>query len=225
MGKKPNRPPSGYRPSAAQASKPAPRNVEVIGLSKRLAAALIDWVVVAFFSYLAVLILALIGALVGMFTPGGPMAPERLIILLAFLIGIGYFVTAWAGGGMTLGKMVLGLRVVRADGTNLGWTKSILRYVGYIVSGIVLSLGFLWINIDKLRQGWHDKFAGSYVVREADVDFLKAGGKLVPENPGVQWVWILLWGVVAFLAPAMLFGSLWLLGPAMSSALMTLLAR
>jgi uncharacterized RDD family membrane protein YckC len=222
MGKKPNRPPP--RPAVPQ-SKPAPRNVEVVGFGKRLGAALIDWIVVAFFSYLVVMLLALAGALVGMFTPGGPLAPERLMILLAFLVGLGYFIYGWARGGATLGKNVLGLKVVRADGSNLGWGKAILRYIGYIVSGIVLSIGFLWINFDKLRQGWHDKFAGSYVVREMDVDYLKTGGKLVPENPGVQWIWIVLWAVVALLAPAALLGSLWMLGPAMSRSLMELLGR
>jgi len=223
MGKRPNRPPQGR--SAAQPSKPATRNVEVVGFTKRLAAALIDWIVVAFFSYVAVMMLALVGALVGMFTPGGPLAPERLMLLLAFLIGLGYFIYGWARGGATLGKSVLGLKVVRADGSNLGWGKAILRYIGYIISGLALSLGFLWINIDKLRQGWHDKFAGSYVVRELDLDFLRAGGKLVPEDPGVKWVWIVLWGVVALLAPAALLGSLWMLGPAMSRALFDLLGR
>jgi uncharacterized RDD family membrane protein YckC len=214
----------GKKPAGAP-SKPAVRNVEVVGFGKRLGAALIDWIVVAFFSYLVVMLLGVAGALVGMFTPGGPIAPERLMILLAFLIGLGYFVYGWARGGATLGKNVLGLKVVRADGADLGWGKAILRYVGYIVSGLALSLGFLWINFDKLRQGWHDKFAGSYVVTEADLDYLKAGGKLTPDGEGVKWVWLILWGVVALLAPAALLGSLWLLGPAMSRALVELLGR
>lgn len=222
MGKKPNRPPPP-RP-AGQPSKPAPRNIQVVGFGKRLGAALIDWIVVGFFSFLVVMLLALAGALVGMFTPGGPLAPERLMILLAFVVGLGYFIVGWARGGATLGKNVLGLKVVRADGSNLGWGKAILRYVGYIVSGLALSIGFLWINIDKLRQGWHDKFAGSYVVHEYDVDYMK-DGKLVPEDPGIQWVWVILWAVVALLAPAALFASLWMLGPAMSRSLMELLGR
>ena len=196
MGTQPVRQPS------ATSSKSPPRKVVVVGFGKRLGAALIDWIVVAFFSFLAIMLLALAGALVGMFTPGGPMAPERLMILLAFLIGLGYFIIGWARGGATLGKNVLGLRVVRADGSNLGYGKAILRYIGYIISGLALSIGFLWINFDKLRQGWHDKFAGSYVVREMDADYLSAGGELVPEDPGVKWVWIVAWALLALIAPA-----------------------
>jgi uncharacterized RDD family membrane protein YckC len=33
------------------------------------------------------------------------------------------------------------------------------------ISGIVLLLGYAWVLIDKKRQGWHDKIAGTYVVR------------------------------------------------------------
>ena len=40
-----------------------------------------------------------------------------------------------------------------------------LRWVGYILSGIFLYLGFLWIAWDGRKQGWHDKIAGTVVVR------------------------------------------------------------
>jgi uncharacterized RDD family membrane protein YckC len=213
-----------HQPSATS-SKEKPREVMVVGFGKRLGAALIDWIVVAFFSFLAIAVLGVAGALVGMFTPGGPMAPERLMILLAFLIGLGYFIIGWARGGATMGKNMLGLRVVRADGSNLGYGKAILRYIGYIVSGLALSIGFLWINFDKLRQGWHDKFAGSYVVREMDADYLSVGGKLVPEDPGVKWIWIVAWVLIALIAPAALLSSIWLLGPAVSRSFLNLLGK
>ena len=45
------------------------------------------------------------------------------------------------------------MRVIRADGSKLGYSKAILRYIGFLVSGLALSLGFLWINLDNRRPG------------------------------------------------------------------------
>jgi len=42
------------------------------------------------------------------------------------------------------------------------------RYFGYYVSGLILALGFIWIAFDKRKQGWHDKLAGTLVIREGD---------------------------------------------------------
>jgi uncharacterized RDD family membrane protein YckC len=39
------------------------------------------------------------------------------------------------------------------------------RYLAYYVSMIPLFLGFFWIGIDARKQGWHDKLAGTVVVR------------------------------------------------------------
>ena len=40
--------------------------------------------------------------------------------------------------------------------------------VGRVVSIAALTLGILWILRDEDRQGWHDKIAGTYVVRKKD---------------------------------------------------------
>ncbi len=40
------------------------------------------------------------------------------------------------------------------------------RYFAYIVSTLPLMLGFIWIAFDPRKQGWHDKLAGTIVVRE-----------------------------------------------------------
>ena len=62
--------------------------------------------------------------------------------------------------------MVLGIKVISADGTSVGWGKALLRYIGYIISAIVLFLGFIWIAFDSKRQGWHDKIASTLVVHK-----------------------------------------------------------
>jgi hypothetical protein len=92
----------------------------------------------------------------------------------------------------------------------------LLRFVGYIVSGAVLSLGFLWVALDGKRQGWHDKLARTYVVHE-EAEFSSADAvKFIPSDPGQGRIWLILWLVVAIAVPAALFGGLWVLGPSIS---------
>ena len=85
-----------------------------------------------------------------------------VIVGLNLLITIGYNVGFWMISGQTPGKRVLGVRVVRTDGTRLRLGNALRRQVGYWISNI-LYLGFLWILFDNRRQGFHDKIAGTIV--------------------------------------------------------------
>ncbi|MCW5648553.1 MAG: RDD family protein [Ramlibacter sp.] len=83
------------------------------------------------------------------------------LVLPAVLV-IGF----WVYLGATPGKMAISARIVDAEtGAPLNTTQSVIRYVGYIVSFIPFGLGYLWIAFDRRKQGWHDKMAGSVVVR------------------------------------------------------------
>ena len=72
----------------------------------------------------------------------------------------------WAYKSATPGKMILGLKIVDADGYGKV-TKGRLagRYLGYYLSTLVLCLGFLWVAWDKRKQGWHDKLARTVVIK------------------------------------------------------------
>ena len=68
--------------------------------------------------------------------------------------------------GMTLGKRFFHLKVVREDGSKPSMGTAFLRdFLGKLISGVVLSLGFLWVIWDKNKQGWHDKIAKTFVVQ------------------------------------------------------------
>jgi uncharacterized RDD family membrane protein YckC len=69
----------------------------------------------------------------------------------------------WALVDRTPGMMLLGLRVVAADGRSPGVRRSVVRALGYWVSAILL-IGFAWIAVDSRHQGFHDKLAGTFVV-------------------------------------------------------------
>ncbi|HEX4744030.1 MAG TPA: RDD family protein [Candidatus Limnocylindria bacterium] len=86
---------------------------------------------------------------------------------LSTILGLAYYVYFWssAGGGQTLGMKALAIKVVRTDGTALSVTSAIIRYVGLIVSFLCLFIGVIWVAFDANKQGWHDKIAGTYVVK------------------------------------------------------------
>jgi uncharacterized RDD family membrane protein YckC len=77
----------------------------------------------------------------------------------------GYGALMWKIKGTTIGGIVCGLKVVRRDGGELNWDTAIVRALGCFLSMVVCGLGFLWIVFDEDRQGWHDKIAGTLVVR------------------------------------------------------------
>jgi uncharacterized RDD family membrane protein YckC len=43
--------------------------------------------------------------------------------------------------------------------------QGLLRYVGLIISFLVIFIGVIWVAFDPNKQGWHDKIAGTYVVK------------------------------------------------------------
>ena len=95
---------------------------------------------------------------------------ETFIIYGLFSIAVyifisGFYFTLFHGStGQTIGKKMMDVKVVPSSGGTMTYRKSFIRYIGYIISEIPLFLGFLWIAIDKDKQGWHDKIAGTYVV-------------------------------------------------------------
>ena len=86
---------------------------------------------------------------------------------LQTLIGVLYFCYFWSaqGGGQTLGMRVLNIKVVRTDGSSLTILQAFIRYIGLVVSIICLFIGVIWAAFDANKQGWHDKIAGTYVIR------------------------------------------------------------
>jgi uncharacterized RDD family membrane protein YckC len=77
-----------------------------------------------------------------------------------------YFTLLTGEGGQTLGKMLLGIKVQCTDGSRAGYGRAFIRTLGYIVSFFFMTfLGFLWALWDRNKQAWHDKIAGTEVVK------------------------------------------------------------
>lgn len=72
----------------------------------------------------------------------------------------------WRKFAATPGKMVLNLKIVDAKtGGEPSTGQYVGRYFGYFVSMIPIFLGYIWVGIDKRKQGFHDKLAGTVVIK------------------------------------------------------------
>ncbi|HEU4626862.1 MAG TPA: RDD family protein [Steroidobacteraceae bacterium] len=76
-----------------------------------------------------------------------------------------YGAVMWKLKGTTIGGIVFGLQVVRLDGRPIDWATATVRALSCFLSLIVAGLGFIWIAFDEGNQAWHDKIAGTAVVR------------------------------------------------------------
>jgi uncharacterized RDD family membrane protein YckC len=83
----------------------------------------------------------------------------------AIFVAVAYFAGMWAWKGTTVGGIVLNLQVVREDGLPISFLTAFVRSVAAVFSALVFFLGFFWIGWDGQKQGWHDKIAGTVVVR------------------------------------------------------------
>jgi len=117
--------------------------------------------------------MVILGAVLGMlrrvlfFPPFGAPYGRYLWGNFNLLASALYSILLWVNwNGQTAGKKVMKIRVVGKERKALDYKTAIIRFIGYLVSGIVFCLGYFWIIWDDEKQGWHDKIAGTYVVEE-----------------------------------------------------------
>lgn len=131
-------------------------NTQFVGFGRRLVAAFLDGIIISVFSFLVGLILGAAGANV----------QGVLNYALGWILSIAYYVFYQASTGQTLGKKVLGIKVIDAQGNKPTAVTFFLReIIGKLVSAIILLIGYLMVLWDGKKQGLHDKIASTYVVR------------------------------------------------------------
>jgi uncharacterized RDD family membrane protein YckC len=199
------------------------KTVHLGGFGLRLAAFVIDTVFVWFVGMILGVAVGLLGYLLTMYTADGPAPIDRLIIVTGLIFSVAYYLYGWTKSGQTMGKMVLGIKIVGADGQPPSGGRAVLRYLGYILNAILLSLGFLWAAFDRKRQGLHDKIAGTYVVYVDDKFTDVTEVNLEPADSSIpKWVWIVLWIVLLVTAPVVLASTVLGLGPYVAQLLVNM---
>lgn len=87
-------------------------------------------------------------------------------IVLNYILPAAAVILFWIYKSATPGKMIVGIKIVDADtGQAPSPGQLIGRYFAYYVSIIPLFMGLIWVGIDKRKQGWHDKLAGTVVIK------------------------------------------------------------
>lgn len=76
-----------------------------------------------------------------------------------------YCAAMWATKGTTIGGIICSLKVVRLDDRPIDWGVAVVRTLGGFLSLFVAGLGFIWVAFDDEKQSWHDKIAGTTIVR------------------------------------------------------------
>jgi uncharacterized RDD family membrane protein YckC len=77
-----------------------------------------------------------------------------------------YFILSWPILGASPAQRLLRIRVVNArNGERIQIGRATLRCIGLVVAALPLGAGLLWAAFDSRKQGWHDRIAGTMVVR------------------------------------------------------------
>ena len=176
-----NEAPPPANPAPAPAAPPAAAPDVSAGFWLRAGAYMIDGIIVAIVSVGLNLIL-----------------PETVSIIVRLLLSAGYFtVMPVLNQGQTLGKMAAGFAIVREDGSPITYGRALVRWLGYLVSGLTLCLGFVCAAFTNHKRALHDYIADTRVVR---VEAIGSGRKAAVIIVGLLFPLLVLLGLVAALA-------------------------
>jgi uncharacterized RDD family membrane protein YckC len=171
--------------------------LEYAGFWVRLAAGLVDVVILAASVYVLYCVISqsffwlfpdirkLIAVLSGI--SGGPTSGAAMwllitILLVFLLVSTIYFVTCWTVMGHTVGKLSLGIKIIRTDSSPVDLKCAFLRFLASLLCVATLGIGFLVIAFDSRKQGLHDHLADTYVVKlpvkQVALDQSLAGGSI-----------------------------------------------
>lgn len=138
-------------------------SLEYVGFWPRVGASLVDTV---FLLIVTVPLLVSIYGLAYYTDIDKPFIAGPADLLISWVFPAFAAILFWLYKQATPGKMMIAARIVDAKtGNTLTVGQSIVRYIGYFVAMLPLFLGIIWVAFDPRKQGWHDKLAGTVVVR------------------------------------------------------------
>lgn len=130
------------------------------------------WIRVAAFIIDSILVVILVMPIATLFGLGSTSFDSDNVATITIGVTLNYVLPAavillfWVYKSATPGKLLLNMRILDAETGGKPSTKQFIgRYLAYYVSMLVFFLGFVWVGIDERKQGWHDKLAGTVVIR------------------------------------------------------------
>ncbi len=167
--------PSPYAaPASATTGEAVVNGGEIVyaGFWKRVAAYFIDSLIVGIVGGVVAMVIGMVLG-IGMAGIGGGSdamgAGFIAIQLLTNLVSIGLAAAYYAGfhassGKATLGKMAVGIKVVRSNGERITIARGIGRYFAAMLSGLILCIGYLMAAFTERKQSLHDMICDTLVV-------------------------------------------------------------
>jgi uncharacterized RDD family membrane protein YckC len=150
-------------PSETMPDEGIPSAAQAAGFWVRAVAAVLDSFISSALQFAMMFALGSITELSGAGTL--PMV-QMLIMLFSTLSGVFYYVFFTGYSGQTPGKMVLRLKVVRLDDTQVSYGQALIREtIGKFISGIVLGIGYLMVALRSDKRALHDLMADTKVVK------------------------------------------------------------
>jgi uncharacterized RDD family membrane protein YckC len=145
-----------------QAENKAPASNETFefaGIGSRFFASIVDGFLLGITTF------AINVAFVSSIEPSAEGTSLALAQLINFALYLGYYTYFIGNSGQTIGKKMLAIKVVTTHGEQPSYATALIRYIVSFVSGIIFALGYIWAFFNKEKQTWHDKAAGTYVVK------------------------------------------------------------
>ena len=139
-------------------------DMEYAGFWVRVGASLIDTLLL-----LAVIVPLLLAIYGKAYLASEAMVQGAWDMVLNYIFPAVAVIIFWIYRSATPGKMLMDIKIVDAEtGGKPSAAQCIGRYFAYYVSTIPLMLGLFWVAFDRRKQGWHDKLAGTLVVKNYD---------------------------------------------------------
>ncbi len=135
---------------------------QYVGFWARVAASLVDSLLYA------VVVYPILIAVYGLRIVQSPdFFNSPIDVLVSWVLPAIAVIAFWFYKSATPGKMLISAKIVDADTFGKASDAQLIgRYVAYLVSILPLLLGFIWVAFDARKQGWHDKLAGTVVIRQ-----------------------------------------------------------
>ena len=130
------------------------RGLALAGIGARFLADVVDTILLSVLQY---------GSAALMTSPGN-MEGELIVTAIWMVIGIAYQVIFLGMRGQTIGKILLKIKVVNADGSNINYGKATGRTFAELLSGFTFGIGYIIAFFDSQKRTLHDRLAGTRVV-------------------------------------------------------------
>ena len=100
------------------------------------------------------------------FSEGSVGTMTVLVQIFSYALSFAYYIVFTGYCGQTPGKMALRIKVIRRNGSQIGFGRAAFREIpAKFIAAIIFGIGYLMVAFDEQKQGLHDRMADTYVIK------------------------------------------------------------